>query len=622
MGVRGRLVLLAVGVAVPLALVGALGLRGMWNASRLQLDDSIRQQAELAAVAFERWVDAQRQPLNTLSAMIEAQGSSTTATFAESMRLVVATRPHWIDLQVLGPGGENLTTQPSGREPLPPALADYLIGETTRRGSWTVATDRTLDEARPIFAVAVPVSGGGAVVARVGGSATAELFQNVNLSERGVIGVFDSEGRVLFRRQTTETPVDTNVSGSPLLNVLGDERQRALGDRRAAVVEVESPYDGVRRVYGIARAGLTDCVVIVGIPSEALYEPARRQFTRYLYFGILGLLFAVTAALLVARTIVLPVRRLRGAAQSLGGGDLSARAPVGGGREMIELGTAFNQMAGQIAEREERLKELDRLKSEFVSSVSHELRTPLTTIKTLTRLLQRGGQTEEEQREYLETIAAECDRQIDLVLNLLDLSRIEAGAFKVTLARVNVEEVISACARVEQHAAEARGLGLLIDPPAEGLPDLLTDGGALRRVLCSLIENAIKYTPEGGRIILSAKHADESEVAITVADTGCGILPEDAPHVFEKFYRGRPAAVPHGESPGETIDYNEASGVGLGLYLAHSIVEQLGGRISVENTAPRGTVFTVYLPAWRGVEGRGASRPEEEKQNAEAFARG
>ncbi|HYG79592.1 MAG TPA: hypothetical protein VD861_04350, partial [Pyrinomonadaceae bacterium] len=210
MGIRVRLLLLAVGVAVPLALVGAAGLRGMWNASRLQLDDSIRQQAELAAVAFERWVDAQRQPLNTVAAMVEEQGPPTSVTSAESLRFVVATRPHWIDLQILGPRGENLAVHPAGREPLPPALADYLVAETGRRGSWTVATDRTLDEARPIFAVAVPLKGGGGVVARVGGAAVGELFKDVNLSGRSVIGVFDSEGRLLYRRQTTETPVDTN----------------------------------------------------------------------------------------------------------------------------------------------------------------------------------------------------------------------------------------------------------------------------------------------------------------------------------------------------------------------------------------------------------------------------
>src|SRR5919112_5186938 len=91
MGIRGRLLLLAIGVAVPLALVGALGLRGRWDAGRLQLDESIQQQAELAAVAFERWVDAQRQPLNTIAAVYEEKGSHTSATFAEIMRFAVTT---------------------------------------------------------------------------------------------------------------------------------------------------------------------------------------------------------------------------------------------------------------------------------------------------------------------------------------------------------------------------------------------------------------------------------------------------------------------------------------------------------------------------------------------------
>ncbi|HKQ53984.1 MAG TPA: HAMP domain-containing sensor histidine kinase, partial [Pyrinomonadaceae bacterium] len=259
-------------------------------------------------------------------------------------------------------------------------------------------------------------------------------------------------------------------------------------------------------------------------------------------------------------------------------------------------------------------KELDRLKSEFVSSVSHELRTPLTTIKTLTRLLQRGGQTEEERREYLETIAVECDRQIDLVLNLLDLSRIEAGAFKVSRSRTDVEEVITACIRIERHAAEARGLGLRAEPADENLPDVLTDGGALRRVLCSLIENAVKYTPEGGSVWVWAKAAGEDEVAISVEDTGCGILAEDLPHVFEKFYRG---------SPADSAEGHEAPGVGLGLYLARSIVEQLGGRLSAANREPRGAAFTVYLPAWRGgTEGDEARGIKEERRDVETVAGG
>ena len=338
--------------------------------------------------------------------------------------------------------------------------------------------------------------------------------------------------------------------------------------------------------------------------------------------SLLALACAVGAALFIARGIVRPVLRLRRAAQEVGAGDLAARAPVSGGGEIGELGVAFNAMAARIAEREERLTELDRLKSEFVSSVSHELRTPLTTIKTLTRVLQRGRLSEEEQREYLETIAVECDRQIDLVLNLLDLSRIESGAYKVTRTRVDPAEVIAACARVESHNAEARGLTLDVELPAI-VPHVLTDPEALRRVVCSLVENAIKYTPEGGRITVEARASREpGEVEITVKDTGCGILPEDVPFIFEKFFRGRPAPCASSvrDPSGGSSERVDAPGVGLGLYLVRSIVSQLGGSILVASPPQgetTGTAFMVRLPLWP--DGTGAG---EEKADVETVARG
>ncbi len=616
MGIRARLLALAVGIAVPLALVGAADLRRVWQSNRTQLDESLKQRAELAAVAFERWTDAQRQPLATLAAEA-AEQSLRSPQLADHLRHTVQTHPYWIDARLVGQDGETLVSQPQGREPPPRALTDHLLSEVQARDSWALATDRTRDEARPIFALAVPAAGEGVVMARVDGAAINELFSDIEMSERAVIAVFDSENRRLYRRQTTLEPIDLSVSGAPLL--------AALGAGHTAVVEMESPYDGVRRVYGLARAGDTGCVVSVGIPSSTLYEPARRQLNRHVMFSLVALACAVIAAMLIARGIVRPILRLRNATQEIGAGDFAARAPVSGGGEIGELGAAFNRMAAQIAEREERLKELDRLKSEFVSSVSHELRTPLTTIKTLTRVLQRGRLSEEEQREYLETIAAECDRQIDLVLNLLDLSRIESGAYKIARTKVSPSEVVMACARVEERAAQVRGLTLEVDAPVE-VPHVLTDREALRRVVCSLVENAIKYTPEGGRVTIKARVSRESEdVEITVQDTGCGILSEDVPFVFEKFFRGRPApsVTSMTDATDSLADCTEAPGVGLGLYLAHRIVGQIGGNISVESPPEgesTGTAFTVRLPAWRGDGGEGEK--SEEATNVEAFTGG
>jgi signal transduction histidine kinase len=231
------------------------------------------------------------------------------------------------------------------------------------------------------------------------------------------------------------------------------------------------------------------------------------------------------------------------------------------------------------------------------------LRTPLTTIKALTRLLMRDGLGEDKRREYLETISVECDRQIDLVLNLLDMSRIEGGVLRITHERVDVSEVISSVVKSETRFAEKRSHELSVEHFGR-LPHVCADPKALRRVLSNIIGNAIKYTPDGGRIIVSAR-AKGDRVMISVRDNGRGIPPEDMPVLFDKFHRGRPA--PHSEAmrgattDAEFLEDADMSGVGLGLYLGRNVMEQMGGRIGVESEVGRGSTFTLHLPAWREV---------------------
>jgi signal transduction histidine kinase len=600
-GIRRRLLTLSIGIAVPLTLVGLAMLWGLWRESRRELDHSIEEQSELAAVAFERWVDGQRQSLSTLAA-ITAEHPRGPFPFAGRLSFIVNTRPHWLDLQILDDSAAQLVTQPPNSQPLPAEVLTTLQSEMRRRNSWAVVTDWTAGEGHPVLALAVPVTGGGMIVARIDGAAMGELFRNIELPEGGVIAVFDSQRRVLYRSSTTTAYFGTDRSDSPLFTPLSGQSK--------AVVETISPYDGIERVYGLVVVGSTDCVVAIGVPSATLYSPARKQVSRYLIFSFLALLCAVAAAILMARGIARPVLRLRNAAKEFGAGDLTARARVKGEGELEELGATFDEMAVRIESRTLRLAELDRLKSEFVGGVSHELRTPLTTIKTLTRLMLRGRESEAERREYLGTIASECDRQIDLVLNLLDLSRIEAGAFKISCTRVDVTEIVHACILIERHAADTRLHDLRADYPDQPL-FVNADDSALRRVICGLVENAIKYTPDGGCISLSARQVN-GEVAISVTDTGKGINAEDVPHVFEKFYRGRPAVIAGDSSNGDSGPGVEAPGIGLGLYLARTIIEQLGGRIEVKDTGGNGTNFTVYLRASE------ASEVNEEYVNVEA----
>ena len=278
-------------------------------------------------------------------------------------------------------------------------------------------------------------------------------------------------------------------------------------------------------------------------------------------------------------------------------------------REQAETELAASLTREQAARRE--AEAANELKDEFVAAVSHEMRTPLTTIKTLTRVMLRSEQTAEERRECVEDISSECDRQIDLVLNLLDLSRIKAGNFRLTPQPVKVDEVLAECLKIERFEAEERRQRLCRETLPE-LPRVVADHSALRRALCGLVENAIKYTPDGGSITLGA-HTDGDEVAIRITDTGRGIREEDVPRIFDKFYRGR-AAVSHNEAasngsapngaPFEANEFTpedvqmETPGIGLGLYLARNIVEQFGGRITVESEFGRGSTFTVHLPAW------------------------
>lgn len=217
----------------------------------------------------------------------------------------------------------------------------------------------------------------------------------------------------------------------------------------------------------------------------------------------------------------------------------------------------------------------------------------MTTIKTLVRVLQRNNIGEREREEYLQTIAAECDRQIEFVQTLLDLSRIESGAYKVSFAETDVREVLEACVHAQQRAAASRGLNLILETPGKRLPQISTDGGVLARVVSNLIENAMKYTPEGGTIAVAAFRRNNT-IVVTVTDNGFGISGEDLPRIFERFYRGRP--LDGGE---DHVSPNETPGTGLGLYLTKNLVEQLQGEIYAESPARKndqGTRFTVVLP--------------------------
>ena len=583
---------------MPLVLVGFYNLWGVWQASKRQLNESIEQQAELAATALEQWVHGQEQTLLTISMMANA-GDQSDAALKSYLSSVLKTRPNWLEVEIVNAAGETVLRQSRGEIRLEVTPVENLRQLVERKNALVIFAEQPGDANLRLISAAQPIPSGGLVVARIDGASASQIFERLELPEENVIAVFDEQNRLLYRNRISPEQVAVDVSYTPLLS--------ALNNKDAATIEIESPFDKIQRVYGLARRATGGCVVAVGVPSAKLYQPASELLTRHLLFGSLVTVLAIFAAYLIARSIAQPIRQLSESAEKFGAGDLTARAKVAGKGSIPQLAATFNQMAEQIKMREEQLRELDTMKSEFVSNVSHELRTPLTTIKTMTRVLQRGNLDEIERREYLETIAAECDRQIEFVQTLLDLSRIEAGAYKVSLTKTDVVKLLWEAVEAAQKTAITHGLNLRFLPPPSDLPPALTDAGALRRIVSSLIENAMKYTPEGGAIQISTIQRGE-QIAIEITDNGCGIAAQDLPYIFEKFYRGKPLDRQNLPANGDdSIDeetcsaLNETSGIGLGLYLVHSLVKEIGGEIAAESPVEqtrRGTKFTLLLPVY------------------------
>ena len=230
------------------------------------------------------------------------------------------------------------------------------------------------------------------------------------------------------------------------------------------------------------------------------------------------------------------------------------------------------------------LKALDRLKSRFVSNVSHELRTPVTTIRLYAALLRRSSP--EKWEEYLDALEQESVRQTQLVEDILQISRVDAGRMEMKPEPIDLNELTAAI--VVNHRALAQNEELALEHrPAEAGPVALVDPERMIQVLNNLVANAIQYTPQGGRVVVSTgKWEAEGRTWATtsVADTGIGIPAEELSHVFERFFRG--------EGPRQM----QVPGTGLGLAIVREIVELHGGRVTVESQVGEGTTFTVWLP--------------------------
>jgi signal transduction histidine kinase len=302
---------------------------------------------------------------------------------------------------------------------------------------------------------------------------------------------------------------------------------------------------------------------------------------------IISLVFAFASIILltflVSALISRPVREVSAIAHRIADGDFSGKASVSSNDEIGDLANAVNNMSAQISSRMEELKRLERVRQDFVANVSHELRTPVSTIRGYAETLVDGAlEDRDNAMDFLKIIHSDSKRLASLINDLLELSKIESGEFSLQLVPCSAGAVAERVAGDLEKLAKDKSIEIILNTPS-AVPDALADEKTLGQALSNLVDNAIKYTEEGGRITISVK-VDAGLVRVDVADTGIGIPESDLPRIFERFYRVDKARS------------RELGGTGLGLSIVKHIVQAHGGEVKVESVLGKGSTFSLTLP--------------------------
>lgn len=357
-------------------------------------------------------------------------------------------------------------------------------------------------------------------------------------------------------------PDEISEAFSALLQRL-EERLSALAQERDRLLAaLDSSVNGVLLVDASGRISFANAA------AERLFQHSREELVRHTFAWLLPEEQAIEA---------LRVSREEGRAQTC--------VIEGPGRQYLELFSApiigGEGAALLVFHDVTEVKRSEQVRRDFVANVSHELRTPLASLKSVLETLQSGAlEDREAARDFLARAEAEADRLVQMVEELLELSRIESGAVPLAREPVAVEAVLREA--VERMRPQAlRGQVALTLETEERLPPVLGDAERLERAAVNLIHNAIKFTPAGGTVRVSAAREHDA-VVVRVRDTGRGIEPEELPRIFERFYK--------------TDKAREGGGTGLGLAVVKHTIEAHGGTVGVESAPGRGATFSFKLP--------------------------
>jgi signal transduction histidine kinase len=365
------------------------------------------------------------------------------------------------------------------------------------------------------------------------------------------------------------------------------------------------------RTKDLKEGGLL-AMVKIEVPTEELEDAvhANRALLITVAFVTALLIWAISY-FIIRYVIVKPVKHLKEVSDAISAGQLNVRSEIQTGDEFEDLSDAFNRMLRKLMSMQEDLRgvqgdlerkvdelaranlalyESNRLKSDFLATVSHELRTPLNSILGFSEVLQSSPGLNDKQGRWVRNIHSSGEQLLNLINDILDLAKIEAGKMEVRLTEFSSYDVCEGLLTMFRPLAEKKNIDLRGNF-APGIPLLRQDVVKLQQILSNLLSNAIKFTPEGGRVVLRAE-AEGQDIVLTVSDTGVGIAPEEQAQIFEKFRQA-----------GNTLT-REHAGTGLGLSIVRELAKLLGGSVSLHSELGRGSTFTVRLPLHRSEEPR------------------
>ncbi len=419
----------------------------------------------------------------------------------------------------------------------------------------------------------------------------ASPFQNASAEElntlleenaeavNGRLMLLDNDGKVQY--DSFQALCGTRSELPEVLKVLADGEKEAYGMHTPGRAEVERmsgetgadyvAYSVCELTGGGKRLGAVLYVSRIQGMMDSMSEVRWQLVSVFLVITAAALILA----LILSQVLTKPIAVLSSTMRKMGRGDLSVRVPVRGSGELRELAENYNIMAAQ-------LESLDRSRDQFVSNASHELKTPLATMKImLETMIYQPDMPPELQHEFMGDMNHEIDRLTGIITDLLTLTKMDSGEAGVTREKVNMTELTRETARMLQPAADRHRHELTVR--AEEDVQMMGDRNKLSQILYNLMDNAMKYTPDGGRISVSL-HSEDSCIRWRVRDNGIGIPREDQDHIFDRFYRVDKARS------------RETGGTGLGLSIVRQLVNLEGGTITVESAPGSGSEFTVTFP--------------------------